>query len=234
MILYTVASGERFINAAIICRRSFLRHNPGIKFKIFVPSEEFDESVAGSQPFDLPEFPKKAKEKKPLISLLFSKFGLVNNFVDDDIVGFVDADSYCQHKLPIEILREILDRSSIGAASDPKAAIRKIEIRKCGWSIPWPLYFNSGVVFWSRKGGKIISGFGKWFEDNLDRMIRLPFGDQTWLNIYLALCATPEDIGYFWNHRGINPDPRALIWHPGGRDSVGIEKIKSVEDSIKK
>lgn len=232
MTLYTIASGKRFIDAAILCRKSFLRHNPDIKFKIFIPSGEFDESIAGAHPFDLPVFPAEIVKRKPLVSLLFSKFGVVNHLIKDDYIGFIDADCYCRQPVFTMSLRKILDRGYFGVTSDAKVMIRKLEIEDCGYPLVWKLYFNSGVVFWKTgPASQIMGRFGEWFRSNIDWLTHLPFGDQTWINYYLNTSggAVLYDLGYFWNFRGRYLDPRTRIWHPGGRDSTGIEDIKRLE-----
>ncbi len=229
LTLYTVAAGKRFIDAAILCRRSFLEKNEGIEFRIFIPSREYRSSIEGAEPFEIPRLADHLVRAKPLIGLLFAKYGLVHLGLQSDYLGFIDADCYCLNPLPLPQLLRVLGMANVGAVGDGKAMIRTLELRDAGISTKWRHYFNSGVCFWCRGA---LAPFAGWFKKNADRMVRLPFNDQTWLNIYLNESDRKlYELGYFFNCRGgPSPDRRLYIWHPGGRGTKGIEYIKKYEE----
>ena len=212
---YTIYKGERFKRASEMCKMSFLKHND-IDFKVFEAEGEW------------------FKDKKyPDDNILFYKFAIAPKYLAGyKYICFVDADTLCLKKLPLDYIRKVLDNKRICVSTDPKLELRIGELERSKYGFPRDgVYFNSGVVFWNNSDTDIfIDLFYKWVIDNYKEIrVATKFGDQTWLNMFLNKHYDFREklyqLGYWWNFRGLEKDDRAYIWHPGGRGSEGIEKM---------
>lgn len=238
---YTVAHGERFIEAAKRSAESFERYNPGIKFTIFVldDTENLELNPRGSRfnivrVFDYGVMDKKYLEINKYYDILFFKFCIAPEYLKEGkYIGFVDADTLCQCELPLSRLIEPLDNMNICVAPDPMDEVRCEELFNnvhVEWFSEFK-YFNSGVVFWNRSMNDLFCDkFNSWVKSNMDMLSKCKFGDQTWLNLFLNGREHLYMLGWYWNFRGCIHHPRAYIWHAGGRDSEGIESIRKFLD----
>lgn len=222
--LYTIASGARFIEAAERCADSFRMKCPGIRFTIF------------REPF--PEyFSAGIIEKKPCANMLLYKYAEAPFRLPggEKYIGQIDADCLCMCRLPLEYCIEDLQAGKFCASSDPKVEVNRREIDRVYPAIDWKLYFNSGVAFWPRALTPTLLGrYKDWVLDNIPTLAKIPYADQTWLNIWLNKDLRRNllsEIGWYWNYRGTARHKRAYIWHAGGRDSEGIEILKAEYDS---
>lgn len=240
--LYTIAKGQRFIDAAVRCAYSFVEKNPGMRFTVFVIGK--NDFMFPKNPNIMLEFTKLPKyftpeimEKKPCADILFFKYADAPFMLETNAryIGQVDADCLCMCKLPIEYIAEYLKANYFLAATDPKVEVNKQEIFPYE-NVKWKLYFNSGVCFWPRKFTKeYLGSYKEWTLDNIEHLIQIPYADQTWMNIYMNhfYADALREIGWYWNFRGCVRHPRAYIWHAGGRDSEGIEMLAEEFESWK-
>jgi len=208
MIFYTVASGERFERAAEISKQSFERF--GYKYKILKPEGNY--------------FNEEQLKRNKYYNILYYKFCVAPALIDDDQICFVDADTLCQRPLALGCI----DWGKLNAASDPASDRNKAQM-----GIDMDFYFNSGVAFFNGDfARRLVNEFGPWVLEHIDDEEMKTYGDQTWLNLWCLEQRIPiKQLGYWWNNRNIQHDPRAYIWHPGGRGSVGIEQIqKHIEE----
>jgi len=249
-LFYTVAHSKRFVGAAVNSAESFIKWNPDIKFVIFLLDEGDEYNWIASvndielkviKEKDWKTFDQKYLDINKYYDVCFFKFGIAPKYLKEyeaDYIGFVDADTLCMRELPLSRFHEDLDINSIIYATDPKLEDRITELLRTDINEVDPhdiFYLNSGVLFWKHNEGfqKLFNSFGLWVKDNIDELSKLPFADQTWLNIFLNnYCCNPRfdfliyEMGYWWNLRTVLPDERCYIWHPGGRNSEGIENIK--------
>jgi len=211
MKIYTVASGERFEQAARVSKTSFERF--GYDYTIFKPeiinSMFTPEQLARNQYYDI----------------LYYKFCVAPGLIDDDKIMFVDADTYCQRPLALECM----DWSKLNVAPDPASDRNKKQMGR-----DMDFYFNSGVAMFNRNfAGRLVNEFAPWVRKHIDDEVMRTYGDQTWLNLWCLEVGVPiKQLGYWWNNRNIQFDQRAYIWHPGGRGSVGIEQIQKLEEGL--
>jgi len=222
--IYTVAYGEKFLNCAIASAESFLKHNDNIKYTIFVlgasvvekhiyEKGKFEiENIKDWQSFS-PEFIKK----KPFADVCLFKSAIAPKYLSGSkYIGFVDADTICNRKLPFEFIVEQLIQNKICVATDSKAYQRKAELKDI--YNDWKLYFNSGIIFYQENiKGILTVEFYKWCLKNQDMLITYPFNEQTWLNIFLNKRHSEKlyELGYYWNMRSSVNVPEAHIWHYG-------------------
>lgn len=255
---YTVAHGERFINAAIRSANSFIHFNPDIKFTVLCLIDEGDDKLkkALMKKFteelhsqaeamfitDYKHFDKKYLAINEYYDICFYKFTRALSYIDgSEYICFVDADTLCMRPLKFSLIEPKLEKNLICVVGDPRREERLMELEKGG--IKWKyrnIYFNSGVVFFNNKNKSVFSKeFYQYVNQHIDDLSKLPFADQTWLNCFFnnEFVKAQNDLfelGYWWNNRNELPDARSYIWHAGGRGSEGIENIeKKYKELIK-
>ena len=223
--IYTVAHGEAFMNCAVKSAESFVKHNDNIKYTIFVLGDSLGIVmwINGRGRIELryiqdwKSFPPEFIKKKPFADVCLFKSAIAPKYLSGSkYIGFVDADTICNHKLPFEFITEQLDKNKICVATDSKAYQRKSELSN--YYKDWTLYFNSGVIFYDESIRCIlIETFYNWALDNTKLLSTLPFNEQTWLNIFLNKFYKKKlyELGYYWNMRSSINVKEAHIWHYG-------------------
>jgi len=220
---YTVAQGADFFEAALKSAESFVKHNQGIKYTIFLIGplpNGLAIKVSDGIKIELIDkddcsfFSDRVLAKKPYADISLFKCAVAPKYLDDrDYICFLDVDTICNKPLDIKYFKDQLDNGCLCVAADSKAAQRKSEI-----DAPFSLYFNSGVMFYNSSTSDLITDkFLNWILDNEKLILDTPWNDQTWLNIYFNTQA-PQllyGIGNYFNNRGRVNDKEAYIWHYG-------------------
>jgi len=239
---YIVAKNKRFIDAAIRSANSFLYFNPDIAFKIFILGKNNSTEKILFKDIEIINISDYhininiPSNKQSFFDICFFQLAEAPKYINNSkYICFLGADTLCLQKLPFKYLINPLEEKKICVTPDAKSGIRKQELYDI---IDISLYFNDGSMFWNIQDNKIFyEEFKRYIINNIEELSKLPFYDQTWMNIFMNTFYKEKlyEIGYFWNFRGSVKNDKAFIWHAGGRNSDGIEQIKKVYDnSIRK